>query len=109
MVRDRQSRTWRVCLLAAGVLGGTLVFSAAPVAQADVTPPAVAIASPASAATGVATTSNVKATFSEEIQPETALHPNFPAVPYVYVLYAYDAFPGGTAPQWGVAGQVSYS
>jgi glucose/arabinose dehydrogenase len=36
-----------------------------------------------------------------------ALHPNFPAVPYIYVLYAYDAFPGGSAPQWGVAGQVS--
>ena len=36
-----------------------------------------------------------------------ALHPNFPAVPYIYVLYAYDAFPGGAAPQWGVAGGVS--
>ena len=34
------------------------------------------------------------------------LHPQFPAVPYVYVLYAYDAFPGGAAPQWGTAGQV---
>ncbi len=35
-----------------------------------------------------------------------ALHPQFPAVPYIYVLYAHDAFPGGTAPQWGTAGQV---
>jgi glucose/arabinose dehydrogenase len=32
-----------------------------------------------------------------------ALHPNFPATPYVYVLYAYDAVPGGTAPRWGSA------
>jgi glucose/arabinose dehydrogenase len=30
-----------------------------------------------------------------------ALHPSFPATPYVYVLYAYDAVPGGTAPRWG--------
>ena len=27
-----------------------------------------------------------------------ALHPSFPGVPYVYVLYAYDAVPGGTPP-----------
>ena len=33
-----------------------------------------------------------------------ALHPNFPAVPYIYVLYAYDAVPGGSAPRWGAAG-----
>jgi len=33
-----------------------------------------------------------------------ALHPNFPADPYVYVLYTYDAVPGGTAPRWGVPG-----
>jgi glucose/arabinose dehydrogenase len=29
-----------------------------------------------------------------------ALPPNFPADPYVYVLYAYDAAIGGTAPRW---------
>ena len=29
-----------------------------------------------------------------------ALAPNFPADPYVYVLYTYDAPPGGTAPKW---------
>ncbi len=33
-----------------------------------------------------------------------ALDPNFPANPYVYVLYAYDAQPGGTAPRWGTPG-----
>ncbi|MEU7531025.1 PQQ-dependent sugar dehydrogenase [Saccharothrix sp. NPDC042600] len=31
------------------------------------------------------------------------LHPGFPANPYVYVLYAYDARIGGTAPTWGDA------
>jgi glucose/arabinose dehydrogenase len=31
------------------------------------------------------------------------LDPNFPATPYIYVLYAYDAVPGGTAPRWGSA------
>ncbi|MGE5276575.1 MAG: PQQ-dependent sugar dehydrogenase, partial [Acidobacteriota bacterium] len=30
-----------------------------------------------------------------------ALHPNFPATPYVYVLYTYDAPIGGTSPTWG--------
>jgi glucose/arabinose dehydrogenase len=30
-----------------------------------------------------------------------ALHPNFPATPYVYALYTRDALPGGTAPRWG--------
>src|SRR5512133_4404820 len=30
-----------------------------------------------------------------------ALAPNFPTNPYVYVLYAYDAPIGGTAPLWG--------
>jgi glucose/arabinose dehydrogenase len=30
-----------------------------------------------------------------------ALHPNFPATPYVYVLYTHDAAIGGTAPRWG--------
>ena len=30
-----------------------------------------------------------------------ALHPNFPSTPYIYVLYAYDAVPGGAAPRWG--------
>jgi len=29
-----------------------------------------------------------------------ALAPNFPTNPYVYVLYAYDAAIGGTAPRW---------
>ncbi|MEE6263453.1 PQQ-dependent sugar dehydrogenase [Plantactinospora sonchi] len=28
------------------------------------------------------------------------LHPDFPTQPYVYVLYAYDAPPGQTAPYW---------
>jgi glucose/arabinose dehydrogenase len=30
-----------------------------------------------------------------------ALHPSFPTVPYVYVLYTFDAPIGGTAPRWG--------
>ena len=30
-----------------------------------------------------------------------AVDPQFPARPYVYVLYSYDAVPGGTAPRWG--------
>ena len=30
-----------------------------------------------------------------------ALPPNFPASPYVYVLYTYDGAIGGTAPRWG--------
>jgi glucose/arabinose dehydrogenase len=29
------------------------------------------------------------------------LDPEFPLKPYVYVLYARDALPGGSAPQWG--------
>jgi len=29
-----------------------------------------------------------------------AIHPSFPAVPYVYALYAYDAPPGEVAPFW---------
>lgn len=33
-----------------------------------------------------------------------ALAPGFPADPYVYVLYTYDAMPGGVAPRWGTAG-----
>jgi glucose/arabinose dehydrogenase/PKD repeat protein len=32
-----------------------------------------------------------------------AVHPNFPASPYVYVLYTYDAPIGGTPPTWGDA------
>ena len=36
-----------------------------------------------------------------------AVDPNYPAEPYVYVFYAYDAPPGGTAPTWGIAGQTS--
>jgi hypothetical protein len=31
------------------------------------------------------------------------LHPNYPGIPYVYVMYAYDAIPGGAAPRWGTA------
>jgi glucose/arabinose dehydrogenase/PKD repeat protein len=30
-----------------------------------------------------------------------ALDPQFPTRPYLYVLYTYDAEPGGTAPRWG--------
>jgi glucose/arabinose dehydrogenase len=36
-----------------------------------------------------------------------ALDPAFPARPYVYVLYAYDAAIGGAAPRWGTAGVTS--
>jgi len=36
-----------------------------------------------------------------------ALDPAFPANPYVYVLYAYDASIGGTAPRWGTVGGTS--
>jgi PKD repeat protein/glucose/arabinose dehydrogenase len=36
-----------------------------------------------------------------------ALAPNFPADPYVYVLYTYDAAIGGTAPRWGTPGVYS--
>ena len=33
-----------------------------------------------------------------------ALHPNFPSVPYIYVLYTFDAvLPGLPAPRWGTA------
>jgi glucose/arabinose dehydrogenase/PKD repeat protein len=32
-----------------------------------------------------------------------AIHPNFPASPYVYVLYTYDAPIGGSPPTWGDA------
>jgi glucose/arabinose dehydrogenase len=38
-----------------------------------------------------------------------AVDPGWPARPYVYVLYTYDALPGGTAPRWGVAGQTADS
>lgn len=34
------------------------------------------------------------------------LDPQFPGVPYLYVLYARDATVGGTAPHWGTAGQT---
>ncbi len=30
-----------------------------------------------------------------------ALHPDFPATPYVYVVYTYDALIGGTPARWG--------
>src|SRR5687767_6410429 len=33
-----------------------------------------------------------------------ALHPNFPATPYVYVLYTYDGDIGGAAPKYGSPG-----
>jgi glucose/arabinose dehydrogenase len=36
-----------------------------------------------------------------------ALDPQFPAKPFVYVLYTYDAAIGGTAPRWGTAGQTA--
>ena len=36
-----------------------------------------------------------------------ALDPDFPAEPYVYVLYTYDAQIGGTAPRWGSPGATS--
>ena len=36
-----------------------------------------------------------------------ALHPKFPATPYVYVLYTYDATIGGTSPRWGTVGMPS--
>jgi PKD repeat protein len=32
-----------------------------------------------------------------------ALDPNFPATPYVYLMYTYDALIGGTAPRWNDA------
>jgi PKD repeat protein len=32
-----------------------------------------------------------------------AIDPNFPTSPYLYVLYAYDAIPGGSAPRWNDA------
>jgi glucose/arabinose dehydrogenase len=36
-----------------------------------------------------------------------ALDPQFPTRPYVYVLYTYDAVPGGTEPRSGTAGGTS--
>ena len=36
-----------------------------------------------------------------------ALHPDFPATPFLYVLYTHDAAIGGTAPRWGTAGYTS--
>ena len=36
-----------------------------------------------------------------------ALDPEFPADPYVYVLYTHDAAIGGVAPRWGTAGATS--
>jgi cysteine-rich repeat protein len=35
--------------------------------------------------------------------------PGFPQRPYLYVLYTYDAEPGGTAPRWGLPGATSDS
>lgn len=36
-----------------------------------------------------------------------ALHPDFPQVPYLYVLYTLDAEPGSEPPRWGIAGTSS--
>jgi cysteine-rich repeat protein len=36
-----------------------------------------------------------------------ALHPDFPATPYVYVSYTLDAAIGGTPPRWGSAGATA--
>jgi glucose/arabinose dehydrogenase/PKD repeat protein len=36
-----------------------------------------------------------------------ALHPDFPATPWVYVLYTHDAAIGGTAPTWGIDGATA--
>jgi glucose/arabinose dehydrogenase len=38
---------------------------------------------------------------------DVALAPNFPADPWVYVLYTFDAAVGGTAPRWGSVGGTS--
>jgi glucose/arabinose dehydrogenase/PKD repeat protein len=38
---------------------------------------------------------------------DVALAPNFPTDPWVYVLYAFDAAIGGTAPRWGSVGGTS--
>ena len=38
---------------------------------------------------------------------DLALDPNFPASPYVYVLYTLDASIGGSAPRWGSFGGTS--
>src|SRR6185503_17599332 len=36
-----------------------------------------------------------------------ALDPDFPAKPYIYVLYTFDGPIGGTAPTWGMPGVTS--
>ncbi len=36
-----------------------------------------------------------------------AIDPNYPAEPFVYVLYTYDASIGGLAPRWGTPGVLS--
>jgi hypothetical protein len=30
-----------------------------------------------------------------------AVHPNYPATPEIYLLYAHDVFANGTGPRWG--------
>jgi glucose/arabinose dehydrogenase len=35
------------------------------------------------------------------------LHPDFPATPYVYVVYTYDGLIGETAPRWGTPGATT--
>ena len=52
MIRRRRPNRSRA-FVSAGVLLASLVFSATPGAQADLTPPTIAIASPLSGASGV--------------------------------------------------------
>ncbi|HEY0637202.1 MAG TPA: PQQ-dependent sugar dehydrogenase [Pseudonocardiaceae bacterium] len=55
---------------------------------------------------------DTSATVFADLRPQTqdfwdrgllglAVDPQFPARPYVYVNYTYDAVPGGTSPRWG--------
>lgn len=37
------------------------------------------------------------------------LHPDFPATPYIYVVYTYDGQVGEAAPRWGTAGATTDS
>jgi glucose/arabinose dehydrogenase len=54
------------------------------------------------------TTATVTADLRQQVQDfwdrgllGLALDPQYPTRPYLYVLYSYDAVPGGTAPRWG--------
>lgn len=40
---------------------------------------------------------------------DLALHPDFPATPYLYIVYTYDGQIGETAPRWGIAGATTDS